>query len=134
MANRMQKLVADALAHNGWTQREQLNDRGNQTIDMFWDHERYHVDFADDFKEEGWEQFDTDQDAHYFGVWVNKSKLMTLTYAEGDWTLRVCKDKDTYNKEIEDCIKFYDEGSICTTIGDEGVTVYTQNRQQFLIK
>ena len=32
---------------------------------MFKPSERYEIDFADGFNSEGWEQFDTDQDAPY---------------------------------------------------------------------
>ena len=88
-----------------------------------------------DFKSEGWEQFDTDQDAAYFGVWVNKSKFLTLTYAEGDWTLVECHDKDHFNAEVLDAIKFYGEGFIFKAIDFEAKTCTTvvQNRQEFLI-
>src|SRR5438132_508470 len=83
------------------------NDGGDKQIRRaFLPSERYGVDFAEDFKAEGWEQFDTDQDAHYFGVWVNRGRLQTLTYAEGDWTLVTCSDREHYNAEISDAIKF----------------------------
>lgn len=48
---------------------------------------RYHYDdrlTASD----GWQQYDTDQDAYYFGIWINPVKRETFTYAEGD-TLHV---------------------------------------------
>ena len=64
-------------------------------------------DFAADFKSEGWKQYDTDQDAHYFGVWVNIDKLLTLTYAEGDWSLVVCATSETLQAELDDMAEFY---------------------------
>lgn len=94
---------------------------------------RYVVDFAEDFNTEGWQQFDTSQDAHYFGFWVNPVKLITLTYAEGDWSLVVCENIEQYNKEIQSAIDFYEEGFIAITYGDEGRTVYRQDRTKFLI-
>jgi hypothetical protein len=101
---------------------------------MFFPSERYAVDFADDFTSEGWEQFDTDQDAHYFGVWVNKTKFLTLTYAEGDWTLVECPDAAHYNAEIEDAITFYGEGFIAKAYDMDGTkTIFRQEREKFLI-
>ena len=111
------------------------NERGN-TIHETWvgSCDRYRVDCAPDFTSEGWEQFDTDQDAHYFGVWLNRSKLLTLTYAEGDWTLVVCSDAAHYNAEVADAIRFYGEGFVAKAIDAEGVvTVYRQERSEFLI-
>ena len=117
-----------------------LNERGNEVRRAFLPSERYRVDFADDFKAEGWEQFDTDQDACYFGVWVNRQRFQTLTYAEGDWTLVNCPDAAHYNAEIQDCIRFYGEGFEFKTIDvDRGagipnlVTTYRQDREKFLI-
>ena len=93
------------------------------------------MDFAPDFNSEGWEQYDTDQDAPYFGVWVNRTKFLTLTYAEGDWTLVVCPDIEHYNAEIGDANDFYDEGRIALVIdADSGVaTSYHQDRQKFFV-
>lgn len=110
------------------------NERGNVVARMFHPSERYIVDFADDFKAGGWEQFDTDQDAHYFGVWLNKGARLTLTYAEGDWTLVTCPSWDSYIAEVQDAIRFYGEGFIAkaldVTTGE--VTVYAQDRAEFL--
>lgn len=115
------------------------NARDNEIRRAFMPSERYVIDFADDFAAEGWEQFDTDQDAHYFGVWMNKGGRQTLTYAEGDWTLVTCPDWDHYRAEVEDAIRFHGEGFIAKVIDvDRGpgipnlVTTYQQDRQRFL--
>ena len=112
-------------------QDTRTNERGNVIHDWFAPAERYLVDFAPDFSSEGWEQFDTDQDAHYFGVWVNPVKELVLTYAEGDWSLIVCKD---YYAEIRSMIEFYGEGMICKAIDTETgtVTKCVQDRAKFL--
>ena len=97
------------------------------------DSERYVVDFADDFTTEGWKQFDTDQDAHYFGVWINPQTFQVLTYAEGDWTVTDCHNRDRYRREIERLIEFHGAGRIATVIDADGtVTVYSQDRSEFL--
>ena len=117
--------------HDG-TGRE--NERGNTVYDMHYPDERYRVDFADDFGSEGWEQFDTDQDAPYFGVWMNKTTRRTLTYAEGDWMVVTCSDDEHYNAEVLDAIRFYGEGRIARVIGNDGSAVdYGQDRARFLI-
>lgn len=94
--------------------------------------ERYVVDFAPDFKAEGWEQFDTDQDAAYFGVWVNSKQLVVLTYCEGDWSIEECPSQEHYRAAIERLCAFYAEGKVCTVIGSEGVVECRQDRDRFL--
>ena len=99
----------------------------------FMSSERYLIDFADDFKSEGWEQFDTDQDASYFGVWVNRRQFLTLNYAEGDWTLVECHDQARYDREIKRMCEFYGEGFIAKAIESDGsITEYRQDRADFL--
>lgn len=71
--------------------------------------ERYIMDCADDFSKEGWLQYDTDQDASYYGVWVNPTKFLTASYAEGDWYLVECFDRERYNREIERTNAFHEE-------------------------
>lgn len=112
---------------------EQPNGRGNVVWRINLSDERYLVDFADDFTAEGWLQFDTDQDAHYFGFWVNPRTLTTLTYCEGDWVVVDCASADTYRAEMMHAIEFYDEGFIAKTIDAQGnLTTYCQDRAKFL--
>lgn len=122
------KQIVERIRTHG-TRDAELNERGNTITRHHRDDERYVVDFAPDFTAEGWEQFDTDQDAHYFGVWINHRQRLTLTYAEGDWTLVECPAADTYRAELDDCCRFYGEGKIATTIDTDGtVTVFRQDR------
>ena len=97
--------------------------------------ERYVVDFADNRTQEGWMQFDTGQDAPYYGVWVNPTKLQTLSYAEGDWALVTCESEEWYNAELLDMCEFHDEGRIATGIDTKTgqVTIYRQDRTKFFI-
>ena len=114
----------------------ETNVRGNQIERSFiMNGERYRWDFDEKFRAAGWEQYDTDQDAWYFGVWINKKLLQTLTYAEGDLTLVKCPDIDHFNAEIEDANKFYGQGFIAKTIDNDGkMTTYVQDREVFFIK
>lgn len=109
------------------------NDRGNTIYDVHDDSDRYRIDFAEDFKAEGWQQFDTHQDAHYFGVWVNKQRLMTLTDCEGDWSVAVCPDAEHYDAEVANMCRFYAEGFIAKAYGADGCTTYVQDRREFFI-
>jgi hypothetical protein len=94
--------------------------------------DRYLIDFADGFTAEGWMQFDTDQDASYFGTWVNPTRLCTLTYCEGDWSLVECDDATGYNTQVESACQFYGVGFIAKTISQDGsVDVYRQDRGVF---
>lgn len=105
------------------------NARGNTIVRLFMPDERYTVDFAPDFKTDGWQQFDTDQDAHYFGVWVNAGKRLSLCYAEGDWTLVECPTAETYRAEIVSACEFYGEGFEAKAIDANGrMTTYRQDR------
>jgi hypothetical protein len=89
------------------------NERGN---DVYRDQDadkliggrgedRYFYDF--EALGAGWKQYDTKQDASYFGVWVNVEERKTFTYAEGDRTLVVCPTLDSFKAELADAERFY---------------------------
>jgi hypothetical protein len=52
--------------------------------------DRYSFDFGPCTYAKGWAQLDTAQDASYYGNWVNPTRRMLLSYAEGDITLTEC--------------------------------------------
>ncbi len=111
---------------------QEPNARGNQVYRVGHSSSRYIVDFADEFSAENWQQFDTDQDAEYFGTWVNAQSRIILTYCEGDWTVCDCPTVASYNAEIEKMLGYYGEGFIAKAIDRAGaLTIYRQNRQQF---
>lgn len=58
-------------------------------------------------KMSGWQQYDTSQDASYFGVWVNTEKLQTFTFCEGDRTFVQCPDVEHLRAELEDMGRCY---------------------------
>jgi len=100
---------------------------------MFYPSSRYKVDFAKDFNSEGWKQFDTNQDAPYFGVWVNPKQFFSLTYCEGDWTLVECHNRERYNREMRCLCDCYSDGVIATVYGDGQKTVIKQDRSEFIL-
>lgn len=110
--------------------------------------DRYYFDFDADFVKDGWLQFDTGQDAWYYGVWVNPKHLWTLSYCEGDVCLVICSDVGHYNAEIREMCAFHREGFeliAMNSVDDlqalllggepsgEPVSILRQNRAQFLI-
>ena len=68
--------------------------------------ERYHYDNELGL---GWHQYDTDQDAYYFGVWTNSELLRIITFAEGDETKTFCDTTEEFSKELAEMSKFYGE-------------------------
>ena len=116
-----------------WKQEEQT-DKKYGVYRGFFPTERYKWDFDEEFRGDGWMQYDTEQDAHYFGMWVNPKLLSMFTYAEGDHTLVVCPDVAAYNEKIKGMNEFYTDGFICKTIDEDGTaTVYIQDRDKFFI-
>ena len=65
--------------------------------------ERYHYDFS----LFGWENYDTPQDASYFGVWVNKNALSVITFAVGDEVRAIAPDQKAFEAELADMARFY---------------------------
>jgi len=87
---------------------KEINERGNEIIrGSDFGGDRYRYDFKICTTEKGWRQFDTDQDAHYFGVWVNMEKRQTFTYCEGDTVLVICPTAESFAAELDSMHEFY---------------------------
>ena len=113
-----------------------VNPQGNILAHSFCHHDRYLWDFCSEFTSAGFKQFDTDQDAHYFGTWVNPQTMEVFSYIEGDVHLVVCEDKEQYNKEIQSMIDYYGEGRefAVVDVKENMFTEYRQNRSSFLLE
>lgn len=122
------------------------NDQGNTVVHRHRSADRYVFDFDADFRKAGWLQFDTNQDAWYYGVWANPRLLRTLSYCEGDVYLVVCPDVEHYNAEIRALCDFHGEGFqmiACDMDAAQSLllggqpkgqaTVYRQDRGEFFI-
>jgi hypothetical protein len=95
------------------TFRPEVNARGNVVLR---DHDadralrlrnagdRYAYDFGPC---RAWIQFDTRQDAIYFGVWVNPDNRQIFTYCEGDRILVTCPTPESFRTELIDAKEFY---------------------------
>jgi len=115
----------------------EINVRGNEVIRSFTsdpDRCRYDFDFEKCPADKGWLQFDTDQDAWYFGVWIHKERREIITYAEGDITITKCPSIESFNAEIKAMCEFYGEEASIRTIDLNGTyTKYYQDRQGFYL-
>jgi hypothetical protein len=55
-----------------------------QRHDSFHVGDRYYFDFDGCKNSDGWCQIDTEQDASYYGNWINPAARRAITFAEGD--------------------------------------------------
>jgi len=86
----------------------ETNERGCAVArTVHFEYDRYQFDMVHCDPTEGWEQYDTSQDASYFGVWVRRSTRETVTYAEGDITHVTAPTDETFAAELADMAKFY---------------------------
>ena len=100
------KEILHKLIHNEYP--KQVNERGNFIERGFKPNtERYYYDFEKLKRVDGWEQYDTRQDAWYFGVWVNATRREIFTFAEGDTTLVTCPTLESFRAELAEMEKFY---------------------------
>ena len=85
-----------------------VNERGNLVKGYITSiGSRYVFDFNYFTRDTGWKQFDTEQDASYFGIWVHEKDRRIVTYAEGDLTEVICPDQEGFAKEIQSMEVFY---------------------------
>jgi hypothetical protein len=49
---------------------------------------------------QGWQQYDTEEDGWYFGIWINTEKLETFTYAEGDTCHVIAPNVEPFRAEL----------------------------------
>lgn len=94
--------------------------------------DRYLFDFGLDRDE--WEEFDTENDASYFGIWLNKSKLQTLHYVEGDVSFTQCDSPESFDSEVAALCSFYKAAPAFTSFDENWTaTQYYQDRSEFFI-
>lgn len=69
--------------------------------------DRYGFDFKRCRSSEGWAQFDTKQDAWYYGNWINPGKREIISYCEGDVTHTVCDSEVEFKTELQQMIQWH---------------------------
>ena len=86
-----------------WERR--TNEYGNAVRSMFVDGSRY--PFDERLLKNGFRQYDTDQDAWYFGVWVHVERREVWTYCEGDVSVVECPTLEGFRAELQHMADFY---------------------------
>jgi len=77
----------------------------------------------------GWEQYDTDQDAWYFGVWINTAERKVFTYAEGDRILEIADSQDAFIELLQSMDTFYGKAPpVAIGIDDSGTIAFHASR------
>ena len=128
-------MAQDDAAQDQHTAQKGLDTHGNEIIRSFdGGTDRYAFDFDHCTAEDGWLQFDTNEDAHYFGIWVHKEKQQIVQYMEGDISQTQCASAETFNAAIADMCAAYSKAAHIRTISEDGTyTKYYQDREQFFI-
>ncbi len=105
--------LADAVAKLPDSRRD-TNERGNLVTSAFTEGlNRYYFDDRVKRQGAGRQQWDTSQDASYFGVWVHRDLRQILTFAEGDITVVECQDDERLYGEAPPAAKAIEaDGSI----------------------
>jgi len=88
-------LPADEIKHNRCSLTRTFAGTGRQPYDDLLN------------TDDGWELFETDQDASYFGVWINRQQLIVVTYCEGDLHIVRAPDAAAFDAEIAEMESFY---------------------------
>lgn len=105
-----------------------INEHGNWVHRWHDDADRYRYDFKLCTTERGWRQYDTVQDAWYFGVWVHPEERLIVTYAEGDVSKVSCPTPESYHAELHAMAEFYGPPPPAFTIvtPESGVDLYDE--------
>lgn len=74
---------------------------------MFTD--RYEFDFKTCTYANGFAQFDTKQDASYFGTWVSPSERKIVSYCEGDLTVQVADADEEFVALVRELVRWNEE-------------------------
>lgn len=113
----------------------EVNQRGNEITRSFeGDIVRFRFVFVLCSLAKGWIQFDTDQDAWYFGIRIHKQRKQIVTYAEGDVFIIDAPTVESFNKEIKYMCEFYGKEAGIRTIDGDGIyTKYYQDRKECFI-
>jgi hypothetical protein len=84
---------------------------------FFVSSERYQFDFSHEIKR-GWKQYDTSQDAWYYGVWYNPESMQTLNYCEGDIYLNTFYKWSQFKAELKGMDSFHGAQPAMAIAGD----------------
>ncbi len=69
--------------------------------------DRYLYDFGACHFKKGWAQLDSEQDACYYGNWVNPLTLELFSYCEGDTTHTKCSDEADFIATVRETMAWH---------------------------
>ena len=104
----------------------ETNQRGNEVERWF----RPSSSFTFDATLREYQRYSTDQDAEWFGVWVNVIQRKVFTYAEGDCILVSCPTAFCFAAELAHMELFYGPAPafMRTLNGDDSYSRYVETR------
>lgn len=121
---------------NDYTRRE-TKPNGCLLIQHWMPLNRYVFDFRWRLPKHGWRQFDTSEDASYFGIWVNKIQMRVTTYCEGDLIEIWAPNEKAFNAEIEEMCAFYAKRPAFIVLAEDGDRMIRnklyEDREEFFI-
>ena len=95
--------------------------------------DRYIFDFQ--MSVDHWLQLDSENDASFFGNWVNPTTRRTLSYLEGDLYLVECADDESYDREVASICADNAEAPFMVAIDVDAKTrteYYSDRREYFI--
>jgi hypothetical protein len=111
---------------------KEYNKNGSEVFrDLLIEGDRYVFDFKYCTPSKGWRQYDTSQDAWYFGVWIHIEDRKIVTYMEGDVVIITSPTLEIFRKEIQDMNEYYGDPPAWATVIDYDtgqVTKYVEER------
>lgn len=99
------------------------NGRGNVVARYFLPVDQDLYDFKICIRPDGWAQYETNQDAHDFGIWVHLENRYVFTYGEGDLTLTICGSIESLRAELQAIGEFHGPPAPRFVIVDDDGTV-----------
>jgi len=78
-----------------------------KTEKTFCNSDRYIFDYDICSFKKGFAQIDTNEDASYFGNWVNFKSLELITYCEGDLTINKCENEEEFKNQLLKVVSWY---------------------------
>ncbi|MFB2832519.1 hypothetical protein ACE1BS_23555, partial [Aeromonas jandaei] len=72
---------------------------------------------------QGWQQYDTEEDGWYFGIWIHTEKLETFTYAEGDTNHVIAPNVEAFRAELARLYQYHPQAPAFISIDPEAGVV-----------
>lgn len=81
---------------------------------------------------QGWQQYDTEEDAWYYGIWINTEKFETFTYAEGDTSHVIAPNIEAFRSELARLYQCHPQAPAFISIDPEAgvVTRYFETKPE----